>query len=82
MGFKAKMYDMITGQGDDLHVLEKNGEIELWIVYDHESKGDPFGRAPLYQLWNADTRVYVGPSMHYAYEKYTSEVLSYYEENY
>ena len=75
MGFKAKMYDMITGQGDDLHVLEKNGEIELWIVYDHESKGDPFGRAPLYQLWNADKRVFVGANRRLAYEEYASEVL-------
>ena len=67
--FRKLMAEVITEQGDKLVTLEdfNDGFIVIWVIYDRKSAGDPFGRAPQYQVWRGDQRCYVGSNMNEAY---------------
>ena len=65
VGFRNKMAEMIIEQGDMLYRLEHddNTNVEMWLIRDHASYNDPFGRADQYQVWKGDKRSYVGSNM-------------------
>ena len=75
-GFRNKMAESIINQGDLLFVIEKDNEsdVQMWLIRDHESYGDPFGRADQYQVWNGDKRCYVGSNKESAYADYRHQI--------
>lgn len=70
--FRERMAEAIAEQGDELWTLENyaDGAVVMWYIKDHESKDDPFGRLPQYQVWFGDKRKYVGSDRNAAYKSY------------
>ena len=68
-GFRNKMAESIVKQGDKLCGIEKNGDVQMWLIYDHDGE-----RAPQYQVWHGDKRCYVGPNRDAAYADYRKQV--------
>lgn len=73
---RDKIAQSILESGDQLWLLEhtKDDRVQLWMVKDHESYNDPYGRLPIYQVWNGDKRCYVGTNQAEAYNDYGKQV--------
>ena len=72
-GIRDKMAESIVTKGDMLYEMEHDGDVCLWLIRDHESYNDPFGRPDQYQVWKGDKRCYVGPNIQYAYADYNKQ---------
>ncbi len=68
IGEREKWMNRI-GPDQELWTLEKEGCMALYETKD-KPNGDPFGRAPVFHVWQGDKRLYCGPNLRYAYRTY------------
>lgn len=59
---------------DEIWNLEERGKVALYMLKDKKSAGNPFGKEPLYVVWNGKHMKHCAPGYIWGWESYEREV--------